>query len=212
MRNVIVTEFMTLDGVMEAPDQWSFSFWNDEIQKYKFDELFASDALLLGRVTYEIFAGAWPTLTDEENLRMVKEAGGRAKAFRPEEKNLFPARMNSIAKYVVSKTLDKAEWNNSHLIKKDVAEEIAKLEKAARKRHPRGRQRDLVQTLIRNNLVDEYRLMVFPLVLGTGQRLFRDGIGQHGLKLAGTKTLGSSGVIVLSYTPADMGKKNQAGG
>ena len=82
MRKVIVSEFVTLDGVMEAPDKWSFQFWNEEIGKYKLDELFASDALLLGRVTYKIFADAWPSLTDEENLRRVKEAGGDAEAIQ----------------------------------------------------------------------------------------------------------------------------------
>lgn len=76
MRKVIVSEFLTLDGVMEAPDKWSFQFWNEEAAKFKFEELFASGALLLGRVTYQIFAAAWPSLTDEENLKRVREAGG----------------------------------------------------------------------------------------------------------------------------------------
>ena len=82
MRRLIATEFVTLDGVMEAPDRWSFQFWNEEAQRFKFDELFASGALLLGRITYDIFAEAWPKLTDEENLKRVKEAGGEAKAIQ----------------------------------------------------------------------------------------------------------------------------------
>ena len=103
MRKVIVTEYVTLDGVMEAPGMedslgtrggWSFLFSNEEAAKFKFDELFASDALLLGRVTYEIFAASWPSITDEKG---------------------FADRMNSLPKYVVSTTLEKAEWNNAHL-------------------------------------------------------------------------------------------------
>src|SRR5215212_1813944 len=105
MRKVVVTEFMTLDGVMEAPNLWSFPYWTDDISKIKFDELFASDAMLLGRVTYEGFAAAWPSMTDE--------AG-------------FADRMNSLPKYVASTTLDDAEWNAS-LIKENVAEEVARL-------------------------------------------------------------------------------------
>jgi dihydrofolate reductase len=114
MRKIIVSEFVTLDGVMEDPGGaektrhggWSFQFFNEEYIKYKFDELFASDALLLGRVTYQGFAAAWPSMTDEEG---------------------FADRMNSLPKYVVSTTLDKTEWNNSRLIKRNIAEEISGL-------------------------------------------------------------------------------------
>lgn len=108
MRKVIVTEFITLDGIVEAPEKWSFPFWNDEIAKFKHDELFASDALLLGRVTYQGFAAAWPSRTDETG---------------------FADRINSLPKFVVSTTLDKVEWNNSSLIKdtNHLADEISKL-------------------------------------------------------------------------------------
>ena len=105
MRKVIVSEFVSLDGVAENP-AWTFQFGSEEQEKYKFDELFASDALLLGRVTYEGFAKAWPTIKDE---------GG------------FADRMNSIPKYVVSTTLKELEWNNSHLLKGNIAEEVASL-------------------------------------------------------------------------------------
>jgi dihydrofolate reductase len=111
MRKVIVSEFVTLDGVMEAPDKWSFQFWNEEASKFKFDELFASDALLLGRVTYQIFADAWPSLTDEENLKRVKEAGGDAEA-NMGEGNPFADRMNSIPEGQMS-DLTQVGWNES---------------------------------------------------------------------------------------------------
>lgn len=107
-RNVVVSEFVSLDGVMEAPDQWHFPFWSDEMGTYKRDELFASDALLLGRVTYEGSAAAWPSITDE--------AG-------------FADRMNSLPKYVVSTTLDDVAWNTSWLIAGDVGDEVATLKR-----------------------------------------------------------------------------------
>jgi len=106
VRKLAVSEFVTLDGVAEEPGKWSFPFWSDEISKFKFDELFSSDALLLGRVTYQGFAAAWPSMTEE---------AGYAK------------RMNSFPKHVVSKTLEKLDWNNSHLIKGDVEREVSKL-------------------------------------------------------------------------------------
>jgi dihydrofolate reductase len=101
MRKVIVSMFVTLDGVTEAPEKWSFQFWSEEAAKFKFDELFASDALLLGRVTYQEFAAAWPGRTDEEG---------------------FADRMNSLPKFVVSTTLQEVEWNNARLMKGNIAE------------------------------------------------------------------------------------------
>lgn len=179
MRKVVVTEYVTLDGVMEAPNKWSFQFWTEESAQFKFDELFASDALLLGRVTYEGFAAAWPTMKDD--------AG-------------FADRMNSLPKYVVSTTLQELEWNNSRLIRENVAEEVARL-----KREPGGDilvagSADLVSTLMQHDLVDEYRLMVHPVVVGSGKRLFSEGSDKTVLKLVDTRTF-SSGVVVLTYQP-----------
>ena len=175
---IAVTEFMTLDGVMEAPNEWSFPYWNDEIAKFKLDELFAADAHLLGRVTYEGFASAWPDRTDE--------AG-------------FADRMNSLPKYVASTTLKKAEWNNSYIIKANVAEEIEKL-----KQQPGGDilvagSATLIRFLMENDLVDEYRLLTYPLVVGKGKRLFTDGMTAS-LKLTESKPMGS-GLVLLRYEP-----------
>jgi dihydrofolate reductase len=175
---LVVTEFLSLDGVMEAPEKWSFQFWNDEIAKFKLDELFASDAHLLGRVTYEIFAGAWPSRTDKEG---------------------FADRMNSLPKYVVSTTLKKAEWKNSHLIGENPAVEVSKLKQQPGHDILVAGSATLVQMLIQHDLVDEYHLLVFPVVLGGGKRLFRNE-SETKLKLTETKTF-DSGVVLLSYAP-----------
>ena len=176
MRKLVVTEFLSLDGIMENP-AWTFPYWNDEIAKFKGEESSASDALLLGRVTYQGFAAAWPQSKDEG-----------APYF------------NSVRKYVVSTTLDKAEWNNSHIIKGNVVEEINKLKQQDGKDitvHGSGR---LAQTLMQHDLVDCYRLLVYPVVLGKGQRLFQDGTTAT-LKLVEARSF-SSGVAALIYEPA----------
>jgi dihydrofolate reductase len=188
MRRVVVTEFVTLDGVMEDPGGsekspyggWSFQFFNDEAGKYKYDELIASDALLLGRVTYQGFAAAWPGRTDEQG---------------------FADRMNSLPKFVVSTTLEKVEWNNSTLIKGNVAEQVAGLKQQPGQDILVGGSCQLVRTLIQHDLVDEIRLMVHPVVVGGGKRIFGDGIDRKVLRLVDSKTL-TSGVVVLTYQPA----------
>jgi dihydrofolate reductase len=179
MRRVIVSEFVSLDGVMEEPS-WTFQFSSEEQQKFKFDELFASDALLLGRVTYQGFAAAWPSMTDE--------AG-------------FADRMNNLPKFVVSTTLEEAEWNNSSLIKENVAEEVARLKQQPGQDILIYGGGELVHTLMQHDLIDEYRIWVHPVVLGSGKRLFRDGSDTKVLRLVETKTF-SSGVVVLAYQPA----------
>jgi dihydrofolate reductase len=176
MRKLVVTEFLSLDGVMEAP-MWTFKYWNDEIAQFKGEETNASDALLLGRVTYEGFAAAWPDSKDEG-----------APYF------------NSVRKYVVSTTLDKAEWNNSVLIKDNIVEEIDRLKQQEGKDitvHGSGK---LVQTLIQHNLVDCFRLLVYPVVLGKGQRLFEEGTTAT-FNLVETRSF-SGGVVALIYEPA----------
>jgi len=179
MSRIVATEYLSLDGVFEEPGHWSFPFWSDEAARFKFDELFASDSLLLGRKTYEGFAAAWPTMTDE--------AG-------------FSDRMNGIPKYVVSTTLDKAEWNNSRLIKENVVDEIARLKHQPGQDILLAGSGQLLHTLLENKLVDELRIMLHPIVLGSGARLFQDGIDRTVLKLFGTQTFGS-GIVVLHYEP-----------
>jgi dihydrofolate reductase len=190
MRRIVASEFVTLDGVMEAPGgefhpdgkgAWTFDFFDDEAGKFKFDELFAADALLLGRVTYEHFAKAWPSMTDETG---------------------FADRMNSLPKFVASTTLTAPlEWNAT-LIEGNVADEVSKLKQQSGQEILIFGSADLVHTLMRHDLIDEYRLMVFPVVLGSGKRLFRDGVAKLALRLVETKTFGS-GVAVLSYEPAE---------
>jgi len=184
MGRIVVTEFVSLDGVMEDPagteksglGAWSFQFdRGPEGDKFKLDEALEAEALLLGRVTYQGFAAAWPSMKGE-----------------------FADKFNSMPKYVVSSTLKEAEWNNSTVLKGDVVEDASKLKQ--------GRSGDivvhgsarLVQTLLEHDLVDELRLMVFPVVLGTGKRLFGNTSDKKHLRLADSKTVGD-GVVVLTY-------------
>jgi dihydrofolate reductase len=192
VRKVIVSEFVTLDGVMEDPGGaeefehggWSFRFdRGPEGDRFKVDELAAADALLLGRVTYEGFAAAWP--------QMEEQTGE------------YGAWMNGYPKHVASTTLqDPLEWNNSTLIKGDVAEEVRRLKEQPGKDILVFGSADLVNTLMEHDLIDEYRLMVFPIVVGTGKRLFRD-VGQaKALRLVDTQQVGPDGVLILTYEPA----------
>jgi len=182
-RTLAATLFMTLDGVVEAPDKWSFPFWSDETGKFKSDELHATDALLLGRVTYEGFAAAWPGRKDEEG---------------------FADRFNSMPKYVASKTLKKLEWNNSHLIKGDLAAEVSKLKQQPGRDVVIHGSPTLIRSLLPHDLIDEYRLLVYPIVLGRGKRLF-DETSQAKLKLAESETF-SKGVVKLVYRRDDEAK------
>jgi dihydrofolate reductase len=176
MRKLVVTEFMSLDGVMEEPT-WTFPYWNEEIAKFKGEESSASDALLLGRVTYQGFAAAWPQSKDEG-----------ADYF------------NSVRKFVVSETLQEPlEWNNSTLIKDDVVEQITNLMQQDGKDIAVHGSAKLVQTLMQHDLVDRYRLLVYPLVVGKGKRLFREGIPAT-LKLLESQSF-NSGVVALVYEP-----------
>ena len=188
MSNIVVSQFVTLDGVFEDPGGsekherggWALQFdRGPEGDKFKLDEVMESEALLLGRVTYEGFAEAWPSRDGE-----------------------FADKFNGMRKYVVSTTLEKPEWNNSMLIKEDVAGEVAKLKQQEGGDILINGSAQLVRTLMEHDLVDEYRLMVFPVVLGSGKRLFTDGIDRTELRLAEAKPVGPDGVVVLTYRPA----------
>jgi dihydrofolate reductase len=186
MRTVIVSEFVTLDGVMEAPggeeghphSGWVFDFFGPEQERYKLDEVLAAEALLLGRVTYEGFAAAWPARSGE-----------------------FANKMNAMPKWVASTTLRDLEWNNSALIQGDVAEGVVELKRGDGGPILVAGSRTLVHTLMGHGLVDEYRLMTFPVVLGSGRRLFPETPDKTVLKLADTQAF-PSGVVVLTYHPS----------
>jgi dihydrofolate reductase len=183
MGKLVVTEFVTLDGVMEDPGGqhggrggWAFKFdQGAEGQKFKFDELMASDAQLLGRVTYEGFAQAWPTM----------EAGE------------FGEKMNGMPKFVVSKTLESPEWNNTTVLTGDLTEEVGKLKEQFAGDILVAGSAQLVQGLLANDLVDELHLMVFPILLGAGKRLFADGAETTSLKLAELKQTGEVVTLTL---------------
>ena len=184
---IVVTEFMSLDGVVEDPggaEDFKHSGWSFEISRgeegdqFKLDETMSSDALLLGRVTYEGFAKAWPTRDGE-----------------------FADKFNTMPKYVVSSTLENPEWNNSTVLNGDVAEEVGKLRQELDGDIVVHGSPQLVQALVDNDLVDELRLMVFPVVLGTGKGLFGETSDKKTLRLVDSKVVGD-GVAILIYEPA----------
>jgi len=178
-RALVATLFMSLDGVVESPEKWTFKFGDDALWKFKLEETLASDALLLGRVTYEGFAAAWPDRKDPDG---------------------FADRFNSMAKYVASRTLKKLDWNNSHLIKGDLAAEISKLKNQPGQDIVIHGSPSLIRALLPFDLIDEYRLLVYPLVLGRGKRLF-DESSKADFKLADSQAF-SKGVMKLVYRPA----------
>ena len=187
MGRIVVSEFVSLDGVMEDPGGaegfkhggWTFKFnRGKDGDKFKLDETKAAEALLLGRVTYEGFAAAWPTMGGDE----------------------FSDKFNSMPKYVVSSTLEKAGWNNSTILKGDAVKEVSKLRQRLDGEILVNGSAQLVQTLVANDLVDELRLMVFPVVLGGGKRLFGEASDMKRLRLADSKTVGD-GVAILVYKP-----------
>ena len=188
MGKIVVTEFVSVDGVIEDPggaEDFEHGGWSLQIdrgedgERFKLDETLAADALLLGRVTYQGFAAAWPS-----------------------REGAFAEKFNSMPKFVVSTTLDTPEWNNSTVINGDVATEVTKLkERFANDVLVEGSAR-LVNSLKELDLVDEYRLMVFPIVLGKGKRLFTDGGDLTPLQLTEAKPVGPVGVVVLTYRRA----------
>jgi dihydrofolate reductase len=185
---VVVTEFVTVDGVVEDPGGsedfdrggWAFKFdRGDDGDKFKLDEAMESEALLLGRVTYEGFAEAWPSREGE-----------------------FADKFNAMPKYVVSTTLENPEWANSTVISGGVGAEVSRLKQELDGDLVVHGSASLVQALTQEDLVDEYRLMVFPTVLGSGKRLFGDTDVARTLELVDAKPVGPDGVVILTYVPA----------
>jgi dihydrofolate reductase len=188
MGNVVVSEFITVDGVIEDPGGaegsahggWSGKFKSGpEGGKFKFEELIAAGALLLGRVTYEGFAAAWPTM----------EGTGE-----------FGEKMNGMPKYVVSTTLERAEWNNSTILRGDPAEEVRKLKGQVDGDVVIFGSAKLAQSLIEHHLIDEYRLMIYPILLGTGKRLFAEADNTSNLVLVDATRAGET--AILTFHPA----------
>lgn len=177
MGKVVVAEFLSLDGVMEEP-RWAFPYWNAEIAKFKHAELFASAALLLGRKTYESFAHAWPSRAGVDD---------------------YADRMNSLPKYVVSTTLTQVAWHNATLLKSNLADAVGQVKQQLGGQLLVFGSGQLIASLQAHNLVDEYRLLVYPLVLGKGQRLFPEGRATT-LKLVKSRSF-RSGVVALIYQP-----------
>ena len=194
MRNLVIGTFVTLDGVMQAPGGpnedpeggfthggWSVNYLDEMMGGLILEQMQRADALLLGRKTYEIFAAHWPRVTDETDP--------------------VASKMNSMRKYVASRTLQRAEWRNTTVIPGDVAAYVADL-----KAHPGGEiqvagSSDLIQTLLKHELIDELHLWVFPVVLGSGKRLFGSGTAPGGLRLAESKA-STTGVVIQRYTRA----------
>jgi dihydrofolate reductase len=187
MGKLVVTEFVSLDGVAQAPGGeefkypgWSFEFDRGEDgNQFKLDETLETDVLLIGRVTYESFADAWPKREGE-----------------------FADKFNSMPKYVVSSTLENPEWNNTTVLKGDVVEEARKLKEQTDGIVQTPGSIRLVQDLLEHDLVDEIHLMVFPVILGTGRRAFGETTDKTDWRLTEVKPVGSEGVLVLIYERA----------
>jgi dihydrofolate reductase len=178
MRKLVESTFMTLDGVIESPQDWSPPYWDDEHVAYARKLLFAADALLLGRATYEAFAQAWPARSGDE----------------------YTDRINAMPKFVTSRTLQEATWNAT-VIQGDVAEEVEKLKREPGQDILKFGTGDLDRTLLANSLIDELHVWVFPVLVGKGQRLI-DGIETTHLNLVET-TRFASGIVVLTYAPKE---------
>jgi dihydrofolate reductase len=183
MRRIVVTEFVSLDGVIEEP-KWTFDFERGpEGDQFKLDELFDAEALLLGRVTYEGFAAAWPNMGHDD----------------------FGKRMNSIEKYVVSSSLtaEQATWGPTTVISGDVVSQIRKLKAQGAGNLLVEGSAQLVQTLVEHDLVDEYRLMIFPIILGAGKRMFPASVPTPSRLAATSSQAVDSGVVILTCSPTN---------
>jgi dihydrofolate reductase len=187
MGKLVATDFVSLDGVMQAPGGeefkypgWSFAFdRGDDGNQFKLEETLETEALLIGRITYESFAGAWPTRDGE-----------------------FADKFNTMPKYVVSSTLENPEWNNTTVLRGDVVEEVSRLKEEVSGIIQVPGSLRLVQELLENDLVDELHLMVFPVLLGTGRRLFGETTEKTDWRLTESKPVGPDGVLVLVYERA----------
>lgn len=184
MRKVVASLFLSLDGVMEKPETWHFPYFNDEMGEVIGEALSSADAFLLGRRTYEEWAAYWPA--------------------QPSEGNPMAAAINGLPKYVASTTLQEVAWQNSMLLGEDVAGEVEQLKRQPGKDIAISGSATLVRSLLRDGVLDELRLMIHPVVVGNGRRLFEDGTSPAPLELVGSETFGT-GVLNLTYRPARNG-------
>jgi dihydrofolate reductase len=183
MRKVVASELLSLDGVMEKPEEWAFSYSNDEMEEANASGMAASDAMQLGRVAYQEFASYWPYQNSAEQP--------------------FTDYLNNTPKFVVSTTLEEPlEWQNSTLIKGNVAEEVARLKRQPGKDIGIVGSGALVRSLLRDGLLDQLTLMVHPIVVGRGKRLFEEGGDRKALELVESRTFGT-GVLYLTYRLAE---------
>ncbi|MHB8645883.1 MAG: dihydrofolate reductase family protein [Thermomicrobiales bacterium] len=182
MRKIVAGLFISLDGVIEAPETWHFPYFTDEMGAAVAAQMDAADTMLLGRRTYEEFAGFWPNQSNDDP---------------------FAARMNNTPKIVVSTTLDAVTWQNATLIRGNVAEALTQVKQQPGKQIGVTGSATLVRSLLRERLLDELWLMVHPIVVGSGKRLFPDGCERTPLTLVSSQTY-STGVLSLIYQPADM--------
>jgi dihydrofolate reductase len=191
MGKLVVNTFTSLDGVMQAPGMpeedleggfdhggWQVPYFDEESGQVMTEAIAAIDALLLGRKTYEIFAGYWPYAPADDPIA---------------------AKLNEAPKYVASRTLDAVGWSNSTLLKGDIADEVARLKEAHEEIHTSG-SGNLVQSLMKDELVDQYNVWVYPVLLGSGKRLFAEGTMPTALRLVESRTFGN-GAVLLSYEP-----------
>jgi dihydrofolate reductase len=181
MRKLVASFFISLDGVVEAPQTWHFPYFNDEMGAAVGEAVAASDSMLIGRRTYEEWAAYWP--------------------HQDPASDPFVSIMNETPKFVASTTLEKVEWQNSTLLDEDLAEAVNELKARPGKNIGMSGSATLVRALLAHGLVDELRLLVHPVVVGSGARLFENGIGQVPLELADSRTF-STGVVDLTYRPA----------
>jgi dihydrofolate reductase len=182
MRNIVWSVYISLDGVVQEPGEWSIPYFSDDLATYKSDELAASDALLLGRITYEGFAAAWPTMEEVEGD--------------------FAVRMNTLPKYVASTTLATADWNNSTIIRDNVPARVAELKRGPGADILIGGSATLAKTLMEHDLIDEIRMLLHPICVGTGTRLFDGETESIGLRLVDAPRAFESGVVALTYRGA----------
>ena len=186
MRRVVAGLFISLDGVIQSPNLWQFDNFDNEMMAAMNEHIAREDTILLGRVTYQEWAAYWPTSTDEP----------------------YASHINNTPKYVVSTTLNKVDWKNSTLIRGNLAEEIEKLKKQSGKNIGVAGSPTLVESLLHQNLLDELTLMVHPVVVGNGKRLFKEGRELKRLRLVNSQTT-STGVVLLTYQPRSQSGSDQ---